>query len=389
MSAQERSAGLPERPTAALPGPSEGLYAGRGAWVPDVRSIAVLRANAVGDYVLTLPALEALRLAYPDARITLLGRAWHAAFLAGRPSPVDEVVVLPDIAGVSVPHDAPDDSARHAAFFARMQARRFDVAVQLHGGGRYSNPFVRRLQARVSAGFQSPDAAPLDRTLPWRELHPEVLRLLEGVALVGAHGLDVEPRLVATPRDRAEAEAVLPRSRQPLVVLQPGASDPRRCWSPLHFARVGDHFARLGAEVAVNGTQAEGDTVQAVLQSMQYRASDLTGRLSLGGLLGLLERARLLVSNDTGPAHLARALGVPTTVVYWIGNLNGYGPVSVERHAAAVSWRLDCPACGRHCIGVDCGHPDSFVDDVTPQQVIELAEPLYERPAPEGASRRL
>ncbi|AKJ27514.1 glycosyltransferase family 9 protein [Caldimonas brevitalea] len=362
-----------------------GLFCGLGAPVDDVRSIAVLRANAVGDFVLTLPALEALRSAYPDARITLLGRAWHAAFLAGRPSPVDEVVVVPPTAGVTVAPGAAEDLPAQSAFFAEMQARRFDIALQLHGGGRYSNPFVRRLQARVDAGFQATDATPLMRTLPYRESHPEALRLLEGVALVGAYGCDIEPRLIATPRDRAEAHAALPPTAgRPLVVLQPGASDPRRCWSPAHFAAVGDHFAQLGADVAINGTDAEGDAVQAVLQGMRQRARahDLTGRLSLGGLMGLLARARLLVSNDTGPAHLARAVGTPTTVIYWIGNVQGYGPLSSARHATAVSWRLECPACGRNCLGVDCGHPDSFVDDVRPEAVIALAQPLFEAPPP-------
>ncbi|HEU4622276.1 MAG TPA: hypothetical protein VFS42_08620, partial [Burkholderiaceae bacterium] len=65
-----------------------------------VRSIAVLRANAVGDFLVTLPALGALRATYPQARITLLGQAWHARFLVRRPGPIDEVVVLPPIKGV-------------------------------------------------------------------------------------------------------------------------------------------------------------------------------------------------------------------------------------------------------------------------------------------------
>lgn len=364
-----------------------GLYAGLGERVPGVRSVAVLRANAVGDFVVALPALEALRAAYPDARITLLGRAWHAEFLRERPSPVDEVIAMPVFAGVGWPLDAQQDTAAQAAFFEAMHERRFDLALQLHGGGLHSNPLVRRLGARLTAGFHTPGAMPLDRMLPYRELHPEVLRLLEGVALVGACGRTVEPHLVVTPHDRNEAAAVLPASERPLVVLQPGAADPRRRWSPASFAAVGDHFAELGAEIAVNGTMAEAEAVAGVLQGMRHqeRVHDLTGRLSLGGLLGLIERARLVVSNDTGPAHLARALGVATVAVYWIGNMIGHGPISSARQAVAVSWRLDCPVCGRNCMTVDCGHTSSFVDDVEPAQVIALAEPLYEGPAPPDA----
>lgn len=367
---------------------ARGLYQGLGARVAGVQSIAVLRANAVGDFIVALPALEALRSTYPEARISLLGRAWHARFLSERPSPVDEVIVIPDTAGVGCPPDTPEDAAAHDAFFRRMRERRFDIALQLHGGGGHSNPFVRQLGARLTAGFHTPGSEPLARMLPYRELHPEVLRLLEAVALVGAHGHSVVPRLQVTQADRAEAHAVLPPSEQPLVLLQPGAADPRRCWSAAHFAAVADHFWRQGAQIAINGTEAEATAVEAVCAAVSHRAQvhPLSGRLSLGGLLGLLERTRLLVSNDTGPAHLARAIDVPTVAVYWIGNLPGHGPTSSARQATAVSWRIDCPECGQSCIGFDCGHTASFVDDVPPGEVIALAQPLFDGPLPVDAT---
>ena len=71
--------------------------------IPDVQKIAVVRANALGDFIFALPALEALRGAYPQAEIVFLGRGWHAAFLAGRPGPIDRVIVLPPTKGVSEP----------------------------------------------------------------------------------------------------------------------------------------------------------------------------------------------------------------------------------------------------------------------------------------------
>lgn len=360
--------------------PRGGLYAGRGTRLRGVRRIAVLRASAVGDFVLALPALEALRRSYPRACISLIARDWHAAFLAGRPGPVDEVIVLPPLPGLSLPEDAAHDTTRLRDWLAAMQARRFDLALQLHGGGRHSNPLVRALGARMTAGLQAPGSAPLDRVLPYRELHPEGLRLLETVALVGARGIDIEPHLAVTATDREEAAAVLPPEALPLVLLQPGATDPRRRWSPARFAAVGAHFARQGARIAVNGTAEEASQVAAVLAALPpgVPALDLGGRLSLGGLCGLLERTRLLVSNDTGPAHLARALQTPSVTVYWIANLASYGPLSCARHASALSWRLDCPKCGHNAIGFDCGHPDSFVDDVSSEEVIALAQPLYQ-----------
>ncbi|HZA83084.1 MAG TPA: glycosyltransferase family 9 protein, partial [Actinomycetes bacterium] len=128
--------------------------------VKGIRKLAVLRANAIGDYLVSLPAIEALRAAYPAAELVLLGADWHAAFLAGRPGPVDRCVPVPPTAGVRDDRP-PSPPVAVDRFFARMRAERFDLAVQLQGGGRHSNPFVGRLGARMTAGSQAPNAPAL------------------------------------------------------------------------------------------------------------------------------------------------------------------------------------------------------------------------------------
>src|SRR5947209_2394584 len=118
-----------------------------GSVVGGVRKIAVLRANALGDFIVALPALDALRATYPDAEIVLLAREWHAEFLHNRPGPVDRVIPVPAVPGIGSAPDEPVDEVALAAFFHEMQAERFDLALQLHGGGRNSNPFILRLRA--------------------------------------------------------------------------------------------------------------------------------------------------------------------------------------------------------------------------------------------------
>lgn len=358
---------------------ARGFHQQHAALLPDVRRIAVLRANAVGDFVVSLPALAALRRSYPDSHISLLGREWHAQFLLGRPSPVDEVIVIPSSIGFRAALDASNEErAATAAFFAAMRERRFDLALQLHGGGAYSNPFVRQLGARLCAGLQAPQAEALDRSLPYREPHSEVLRLLEAVALVGARSCDVEPQLTVTRADREEAARALPAAeRRPLLVLQPYCVDPRRAWPAERFAAIGDHYAARGALVALNGTAQEARAIAQVRAAMREPVLDLSGVLSLGGLLGLLERAGLLVSNDTGTAHLARAIGLPSVTICWIGNFAAYGPMSSARHAVALSWRLHCPRCGTLNVGVRCEHDDSFVDEVQTEEVLGFAHELW------------
>jgi ADP-heptose:LPS heptosyltransferase len=343
--------------------------------VKDVRKLAVLRANAIGDYLVSLPALEALRVAYPEAELVLLGAGWHAGFLAGRPGPVDRCLAVPPTVGVRDDRP-PSPAAAVDWFFARMRTERFDLAVQLQGGGLHSNPFVCRLGARVTAGSQAPDAPPLDRTVPYTGHQHEIHRFLEVAGLVGATPVTLEPRLQVTATDRAEAAAVLAEDGRPLVVLHPGANDPRRRWPVERLAVVGSELARKGARMAVVGTATEQPLADRLLATLDGDAADLTGRLRLGGLAGLLERATLLIGNDSGPRHLAAAVGTATVAVYWGMHLGSYGPLYRARHRAPTAWRLHCPVCGANSLQEDCraSHQASLVADVTVDEV--LAEAL-------------
>ncbi len=278
---------------------------------PDVQKIAVLRANVLGDFIFTIPALAALRATYPRAEIVLLGREWHADFLAGRPGPVDRVVLVPHAWPIEYERGLQEDPPEMVALFAALGAERFDIAVQLYGGGGYSNPFVQRLDARLTIGLRAPEAPALDRWVPYIFYQPEVLRYLEVVALVGARTDVFEPRIAVTDGDLAESYRVVPETRRPLVALHPGATDSRRRWPVEKFAAVGDALAAAGAQVVVTGSSWEAEIVAGVVAAMRAEARDLCGQLSLNGLTGLLARCRVVVANDTGPLHQRRRWARP------------------------------------------------------------------------------
>jgi ADP-heptose:LPS heptosyltransferase len=348
-----------------------------GPRLPDVAKIAVLRANALGDYLLAVPALEALRAAYPDSEIVLLGCDWHAAFLRGRPGPVDRVVAVPPSPGVRV--DAPPDPGALPGFFRRMRAESFDLGLQMHGGGRFSNPFLTRVGARCTVGLRTADAAPLDLTMPYAFYQQEVLRFLELVALVGAAPVTLEPRVSLLRRDEAEADAALAGVAGPVVALHPGATDERRRWPAASFAEVGDGLAAQGARVVVTGSAAERHVVHDVVRRMRHPAAPLVDAVSIGGLAAVYARCSVVVSNDTGPRHLAAAVGTPTVGIYWCGNLINAGPLTRTRHRPHLSWTVHCPSCGRDCTepelpaahrGRGCPHADSFVASVSPAAVL-------------------
>jgi ADP-heptose:LPS heptosyltransferase len=341
---------------------------------PGVERIAVLRASALGDFVFCVPALEALRAAYPAAEIVLLARPWHGEFLEGRPGPVDRVVVVPPSRGVRGDEQADEDGRELDRFFERMHRDRLDLALQMHGGGRFSNPFVARLGARVTAGCRAEDAPALNRSIPYVYFQHEIARCLEVAGLVGAPPVTLEPSIAVTPEDRAEARSYADAA--PFAVLHPGATSPRRRWPAARFAEVGDALAQEGLQIVVTGTQPEREVVTTVRERMRAPALEAVATLSLGGLCGLLAAASVLVSNDTGPLHLANAVGTPTVGIFWIGNLVNGAPFNRARHRPIPAFRTRCAVCGAENTTSRCEHDPSFVDEVPTEAVAAAARGL-------------
>jgi ADP-heptose:LPS heptosyltransferase len=325
----------------------------------------------------SLPALDALRAAHPAAEITLLGREMHRELLEGRPAPVDRVLVLPPIRGVSVPDRQETDGESAAVAAAALRGERFDVAVQLHGGGGYSNPFVAALGAGLTVGLRAPGAAALDLWVPYYYYQPEVFRYLEVVALLGASPTGYEPRLAVVDQDLREASPVLDRLPDRFVVLHPGATDARRRWPAERFAEVADRLGAAGAAVVVTGTGEERALTGEVVGRMRHPAVDACDELSLRGLIGLLSRCSVAISNDTGPIHLAAAVGAATVGIFWGGNMVNGAPLTRTRHRPFPSWQSRCPVCGRHTSEPRCEHDDSFVSDVRLEEVAEAALELW------------
>lgn len=346
--------------------------------MPDVRRIAVLRANGIGDYVVSEPALTALRQAYPDAEITLLGSAHHAALLSGRPGPVDRVVELPLVSGVRVKSDRPDASPDELeAWCAGQRAYRYDLAVQLHGGGGNSNPLLLRLGARVSVGAAAPGAPRTDRWVPYTAYQHDTVRWLEVVAAAGAQSTRLEPELAVTAADLAASAAVVPHDERPLVVVHPGATDARRCYPEDRLGRVARALADEGARVVVVGGPADADRVGQVADGFGGAVETVVGVLSLAGLVGTLARASLMIGNDSGPRHLAGAVGTPTVGVFTYANLADVAPLTRTWHRVLVSWHGGCRVCGRRVLDGWCGHEASATHDVAEADVLDATRELW------------
>ncbi len=355
-----------------------------------VKRIAVLRGGGLGDLIYTYPALHALKLAYPDATITLLGTPVHAAVAGATSGPVDDVVMLPVARGV---HDGPrngerfDDDAEDVAaqeeFFEAMRAEAFDLAVQMHGGGRFSNPFLLKLGARHTVGTRTKDARPLERNLDYVYYQNEPDRWLEVAGLAGAPTV-MSPPLRPRPDHRQEVAGLRDQTRNSLVVIHPGATDPRRRWPASNFAEAAASLAAEGAQVLVVGDRSEKALAQEVVELAvrQLPATDrqavrsVAGELDIGELAALLAEATVMLASDSGPRHLAQAVGTPTVGIYWVGNAFNAAPRGRSLHRVHMSWVTHCPRCGSDVTQVGwtaphCGHDDTLIKGIAVADVVQ------------------
>lgn len=358
------------------PAPALGLPAVPAPRLPHVRRLAVLRGGGLGDLLVAEPAISALRAAYPEAEVVLLGAAHHRALVEARPGPVDRLEPVPLVHAGRVGDDPHGDPGLEEWCAAR-RGEGFDLAVQVHGGGRHSNPLVARLGAATTVGPATPDAVRPDRWLPYTAYQPDVLRWLEVAAAAGAPSLRLEPRLAVTDADVAASRERLPDADRPLVAVHPGATDPRRRWLPQRLGRVAARLGERGARVVVLGAPDEAALAAEVAAAAGPGALDLAGRLTLPGVIGLLSRSALFLGNDSGPRHIAAAVGTPTVGVFTNANLADVAPLARTWHRLAVSWRSACSLCGLGFLEGECGHGETVLADVEVDEVSALAVDLW------------
>ncbi|HEY0238534.1 MAG TPA: glycosyltransferase family 9 protein [Friedmanniella sp.] len=356
--------------------PSGTLVGELGARFAGVRRIAVLRGGGIGDLMFVLPAVESLAAAYPEADIVLLGMPSHAALLADRPAPFVGVEVLPVHPGVR--EGSPVDPVATEAFVARLRGRGLDLAVQAHGGGGNSNPFLLRLGARHTVGTAAPGATPLERNLPYRYFQHETQRWLEVAALAGAPAVQLEAQL----RGRTPVRPRAGVARR--LVVHPGATDPRRRWPAERFAAVARTVAGRGVEVVVVGDAGDRAAAAAIVEAAQSPlVTSVADRIGLPALVDLLEDSDVVLANDSGPRHVAMAVGTATVGVFWAPNLTNAAPVARRRHRVHPAWTMHCPRCGAPLAQGDalrCGHQESWVADVAVEAVLADVLELLETP---------
>ncbi|CAG2160590.1 glycosyltransferase family 9 protein [Cupriavidus numazuensis] len=305
------------------------------------RRIAVFRALQLGDMLCAVPALRALREGEPDAHITLIGLPWVREFASRFGSLIDDVMVFPGAPGFP---ERPYDAAAQAAFHAEARARRFDLAIQMHGSGALSNDVVRQLGARTITGFCATSAEAAlanehERLLPWPGGN-EIECLLGLMRALGYPVVDPHLAFPLRPQDHAGWQRLAELHGLvggEYICVHPGARMLSRRWPVERFADVALRL-RKRWRIVVTGAPDEIMLTHRLCELIGGDVVNLTGATPLGELAALIAHARLLLCNDSGPSRIAAALDTPSVVVSCGGESDRWAPLDATLHHVLASY---------------------------------------------------
>ncbi|HEX8776071.1 MAG TPA: lipopolysaccharide heptosyltransferase II [Pyrinomonadaceae bacterium] len=347
----------------------------------DIKRVVVRGTNWVGDAVLTIPALRELRRLLPSAHITLATRSWAEGLFADADF-LDDLLIY--------------DRGRRdpGAPFRQMREwrrRRFDAAVL------FQNAFEAALIARAARvplrlGYATDGRrALLTHPLPvpaWRGERHEVFYYLNIIGelerlLDGATTIDTREPVFALRVSGARRTEALRLLRAegarvgdvPLVALCPGSTNSRaKRWPAERYAALADLLIEsAGASVALVGSPDEADVSIEVASRMRHRPIMLTGQTELAEAIAVLSLADVLITNDTGPAHISAALDRPTLVIFGPTVPATTRPFSPQ--AEIIRRPPDCAPCMLR----DCPIDHRCMTAITPEEVFERALAMIDR----------
>jgi len=284
-------------------------------------NILIVKLSAVGDVVQSLPFLEALRRTYPQARLTWLVEEAAADIVIDHPR-LDRVIVLRRKSWLKdLKHGRILPALEGFRSFRReLRAEEYDLVVDLQGLLK-SGILVYLSRSRRRLGFdRTRECSYLflnERLAPYDPERHALLRYLDVAAYLGADtGGTVNFHLPVHPRSATEAAALLEGTRSPLVAVNPGAKWPTKLWPSASWTEVCRRLVREArVEVVLTGGPDEIAANRAIAAGVDGLV-DLTGRTSLKVLAEILRAADLVLCPDTGPMHLAAAVGTPVVALF-------------------------------------------------------------------------
>jgi heptosyltransferase III len=334
-----------------------------------LQNILVVRTDRIGDVILTLPTVEALKSNFPNAHVTMLVSSYTSTLVGGIAD-----TLLYSRYGKPRPFFEMLRGVRNAHFDTVLVAfPQFRIALLLWLAG---------IPVRIGTGYRWYSFLFNKRIYEHRksaEKHEAEynLSLLQGLG----HTITSKPeaKLTISPQEQKIASDVRYSlgisDTDRLVLLHPGSGNSARDWKPEHFAQLALELTNLGYQVVITGGKTEEALVHRVADEAKNDVKFFISTLNLKEFAAFIQSAKLFIANSTGPLHIAAAVGVPVIGFYppvRVMSPKRWGPLT-EKKTIFIPDMLLCPRCnGGECQGNDC------MDQISVNQVIEAAKKLMQ-----------
>lgn len=307
--------------------------------------ILVLSTTALGDTLWATPALESLRSSFPEAHIAVLTSEIGEQVLRHNPW-TDQIYLLKEPL-----------LSRFFSLWRTLRKERFDTVLIFHASQRLALPLAALLGASriigtsgINKGLDELLTAPIAP-----KYQHEIVRRLELVERIGAKRCTEKLSYFIQPEERV---APIPK-----IAIHPGSKDAFKRWPPEHFITLGKRLQELGHKILITGTREEWPLMESIARQIPG-AELLDPTLSLRAFAAHLEQIQLLISNDTGPVHLACALETPVIALYASTDQALCGPHQAKR-AVAIAKRTSC----QPCLKRKCQRPFCLLQ-ISPEEVL-------------------
>ena len=335
-----------------------------------VRSILLINTTAIGDTLMTTPALRAIRTAFPKARITVLVSPAAREVLRGSPH-IDHFIDHPDRVRLT-------SVVALTRITAALARRPVDLAVILDGNDPYAPLFAWRSGARYRIGdarsqladllthrfrFDAPD---LHYITLWQQQLTTI-----GIASQGA-GMEV----FLSDAEEAAAEKWVRPWGKPIVGLHPFASKNRdKLWPATSVVALGTALTADGFLPLLFGGPKEAQSAEKIVAQSGEQIVSVAGHMSLRQSMALIKRCAAFVTLDTGPMHIAQALKVPTVALFGPADPRQTGPHPDVADAVVIRKPFECSPCGRR----PCPYDVACMKAIDPSEVMAAIRALLDR----------
>lgn len=346
----------------------------RGASFIEAQKIMVRAPNWIGDAVMALPALEALRARFGDAEIVVVSKPWVSELYEHHPALNRQIV-----------YDREGSHRGPAGFWGLVQnlrQERFDAAILFQNAFHAAwMAWCARIPVRVGYARDGrsrllTEALEVPPVAAYGHHASYYTQLLFRAGIIDKCEPIQGVRLVVAKTEQKWAREHLQSlgldGLRFLVGIHPGASfGPAKCWLPERFADLADRLVEaLHADILLFGSEAEKPLAEEIAGEMEHVPTIVAGGTTLRQLMALFAQCRLIVSNDSGPMHLAAGLGVPQVAIFGSTNERLTGPLSAQ--ARVVKHEVACSPCGLRECPIDFRCMNGLSVDVVYRATLEL-----------------